>query len=81
MWTKNNKVMRTYNIHDAKTNFSKLVQDATQGEEVIIAKSGKPLLKLVRYKEKKKKSKLKLGFLKGKIIFSKDFDSPLLNTP
>jgi prevent-host-death family protein len=49
--------MGTYNIHDAKTNFSKLVQDATQGEEVIIAKSGKPLLKLVRYKEKKKKSK------------------------
>jgi len=69
--------MGTYNIHDAKTNFSKLVQDATQGEEVIIAKSGKPLLKLVRYQEKKKKSKRKLGFLKGKIIFSKDFDSPL----
>jgi prevent-host-death family protein len=69
--------MGTYNIHDAKTNFSKLVQDATQGEEVIIAKSGKPLLKLVLYKEKKKKSKRKLGFLKGKIIFSKDFDSPL----
>ena len=69
--------MSTYNIHQAKTYFSKLVQDATQGEEIIIAKSGKPVLKLVRYESTKKKSKRELGFLKGKIIFSKDFDSPL----
>jgi prevent-host-death family protein len=69
--------MEIYNIHDAKTNFSKLVQKAKQGEEVIIAKSGKPLLKLVRYEEKKKQSKRKLGFLKDKIILSQDFDSPL----
>jgi len=69
--------MHTYNIHEAKTNFSKLVHDASQGEEVIIAKSGKPILKLVRYQPKKKKSKRELGFLKGKIKFSKDFDAPL----
>ena len=69
--------MITYNIHEAKTKFSKLVHDATQGEEIIIAKSGKPILKLVRYESKKTKSKRELGFLKGKIKFSKDFELPL----
>jgi antitoxin (DNA-binding transcriptional repressor) of toxin-antitoxin stability system len=54
-----------------------LVQDATEGEEIIIAKSGKPLLRLVLYESKKKKTKREFGFLKDKIIFSKDFDSPL----
>lgn len=69
--------MIIYNIHEAKTKFSKLVHDATQGEEIVIAKSGKPILKLVRYEAKKTKSKRELGFLKGKIKFSEDFDSPL----
>ena len=39
--------MTKVNIHEAKTNFSKLVERALEGEEIVIARSGKPLLKLV----------------------------------
>lgn len=64
--------MQTINIHQAKTNLSKLIERTAKGEEVIIAKSGKPVAKLVAYKEKLKPRKL--GLLKGKIWVSPDFD-------
>jgi len=38
--------MKTYNIHEAKTHFSKLVRDAMAGEEIVIAKAGVPILRL-----------------------------------
>lgn len=60
------------NIHEAKTNLSKLVQEVEKGKEVIIAKAGKPVAKLVAYKPKKEVRKL--GFLKGKIEIPDDFD-------
>jgi len=62
------------NIHQAKTNFSKLVNFARQGEETIIAKSGEPVAKLGPLKMK---SKYRLGVLKGQIKMSDDFDMPL----
>jgi prevent-host-death family protein len=62
------------NIHDAKTHFSKLVDRAAAGEEIIIGKAGKPVAKLVRYEEQREPRKP--GALKGKIWISPDFDEP-----
>ncbi len=67
--------MHTVNIHEAKTHLSKLVESAMNGKEIIIAKSGKPVAKLVPiFKEKPKR---RLGILKGKIKIANDFDAPL----
>jgi len=63
------------NIHEAKTHFSKLVEKAMNGEEVIIGKSGTPVVKLVAILDKKPKRVP--GALKGKIKISDDFDAPL----
>lgn len=60
------------NIHQAKTNFSRLVDRAAQGEEIIIGKAGKPVAKLVPYAAKKPKRKP--GAWKGKVWISPDFD-------
>lgn len=64
--------MQVFNIHDAKTNLSKLIEITSTGEEVIIAKAGKPVAKLSFYKEKLKPRKL--GLWKGKVWVSDDFD-------
>lgn len=63
------------NIHQAKTNFLKLVDAAAQGDEIIIAKAGKPIAKLVPITLLK--SKRKPGRLKGKIHISADFDESM----
>ena len=60
------------NIHQAKTNLSKLIEKTLNGEDVIIAKAGKPVVKLVAYKEKLKPRKL--GLLKGKIFVPDNFN-------
>lgn len=67
--------MAIVNIHEAKTHFSKLVDRAMKGEEVIIGKSGKPVVKLIaiQYVPPKRVP----GALKGKIKISDDFDAPL----
>lgn len=67
--------MHTVNIHEAKTNFSKLVDAVMHGEEIIIAKAGKPAAKLVPIVATKHKRKP--GALKGKIKISRDFNAPL----
>jgi len=59
------------NIHEAKTHFSKLVERAAAGEEIIIGKAGKPVARLVPYKEKP--SQRKPGSMKGKIRIASDF--------
>lgn len=63
------------NIHEAKTNLSKLIQKVVNGDEVIIAKGNKPLVKLVRLDVNK--AKRKVGSAKGKIKIYSDFDEPL----
>lgn len=68
--------MSTYNIADAKAKLSSLVNRALQGEEVIIARDNKPLLKLVPVAEMPKKREPGTG--KGQILFiADDFDAPL----
>ncbi|HLF66685.1 MAG TPA: type II toxin-antitoxin system prevent-host-death family antitoxin [Gammaproteobacteria bacterium] len=67
--------MISVNIHEAKTHFSKLINQALQGEEVVIAKGGKPLVTLTPYVERV--SPRKGGQLKGLIQVSADFDAPL----
>jgi prevent-host-death family protein len=61
------------NIHEAKTHFSKLVERAEAGEEIVIARNGKPVAKLVRYAERKEPRKL--GAWEGQGFWvSDDFD-------
>ncbi|MCH8125584.1 type II toxin-antitoxin system Phd/YefM family antitoxin [candidate division KSB1 bacterium] len=67
--------MRSINIHEAKTNLSRIAEEVAAGEEVIVVKAVKPKMKLVPIDNIKKK--IKLGALKGKIQISKDFDAPL----
>ena len=64
--------MQIINIHEAKTNLSKLIEKTAKGEEVIISKAGKPVAKLVSYKEELKPRVP--GLWKGKVWVSDDFD-------
>ena len=63
------------NLYDAKTRLSELVEAASQGEEVVIAKAGRPLAKLGPVDGPRKP--VRLGLMKGKIRIGKDFDDPL----
>ena len=67
--------MHQVNIHEAKTNLSKLIQEVLNGEEVIIAKGNKPVVKLVPLQQEK--NERKFGLAKGKITMTDDFDAPL----
>ena len=67
--------MTQVNIHQAKTQFSRLVELAAGGEEVIIAKSGKPVARLVAYAIKG--AVRRPGSMRGKIRIKKNFDAPL----
>jgi len=65
----------TVNIFEAKTQLSKLVEKAEKGEDVIIARAGKPVALLTQLKPEK--PKIRFGGLKGKIWIADDFDAPL----
>lgn len=67
--------MKKANLHEAKTNLSKLVELACKGEKVIICKAGQPVAELIPFKEKMKPRTP--GLLKGKIKIGKNFDDPL----
>lgn len=69
--------MHTVNIHEAKTNFSKLVDAVMKGEEIVIAKAGKPAVKLVPIIAIKPKRRP--GSLKNKIKIANDFNGSLPN--
>lgn len=64
--------MQITNIHEAKTNLSKLIDKVTNGKEVIIGKAGKPVAKLVPYKVEKKPRTP--GLWKGKVWIPDDFN-------
>ncbi len=66
----------TVNIYDAKTNLSKLVERAASGEEIIIAKAGKPKAMLVPYQPPRKKRRFGQNLL-GITYIADDFDAPL----
>ena len=67
--------MRTINIHEAKTNLSRLVEEAARGNVFIIAKAGKPMVKVVPIAEADAMSMEKLGFMSGEILVPDDFDA------
>ena len=67
--------MKTVNIHAAKTHLSSLVEAAAAGEEIIIAKAGKPVARLVPLQ--KPDFRKSFGILKGRVWISDDFDAPL----
>lgn len=65
--------MGVFNVHEAKTHLSRLLDRVAEGEEVIIAKSGRPVAKLVPVGTEPRKP----GRLKGRIRIGADFDEPL----
>ena len=67
--------MNQVNIHQAKTQLSRLVERVAGGEEIIIAKAGKPIARLVPYAPKGVVRRP--GALRGKIRIKKNFDEPL----
>lgn len=66
--------MRTVNIHEAKTHLSRLVDQAAKGEPFVIAKSGKPLVKVVALDAPAAGQVKRLGFMTGHIAVPDDFD-------
>ena len=66
--------MRTFNIHAAKTHLSRLVDEAEQGDSFIIAKAGKPKVKVTRIDAPSGKAKHLLGSMKGMFILPDNFD-------
>ena len=69
------KALKVVNIHQAKTHLSRLVEEAASGESFIIAKAGKPMVKVIRLEAEPEKPKRRLGFLKGKFEVPDDFDT------
>ncbi len=65
--------MLTINMHEAKTQLSRLVEQALAGEEVVIAKAGKPVVRLTPIVQATKPRR-KLGALAGRIRIAPDFD-------
>lgn len=63
------------NLYDAKTQLSKLVDQAAAGQDVIIARAGKPVARLTRIEPPARK--LRFGVLKGRLRVAADFDAPL----
>jgi prevent-host-death family protein len=66
--------MTTINIHEAKTHLSRLIEEAVNGKSFIIAKAGKPLVKVTAIKRADKKPQ-RIGFLKGQILVPDDFNT------
>jgi prevent-host-death family protein len=67
--------MRSINIHEAKTHLSRLVDEVNAGEEIVIAKAGKPLARLIPFQ--RRSVRRKLGALAGRFSVPDDFDAPL----
>ena len=66
--------MKTINIHQAKTHLSKLVEQATKGEAFVIAKAGKPLVKVTALGAPTGAQVRRLGFMEGQFSVPDDFD-------
>ena len=68
--------MQTVNIHEAKTNLSRLLEAVESGEDVVIARAGKPVATLTAYKPPRNKIAAP-GGMEGEIRMAEDFDAPL----
>lgn len=67
--------MQTYNIHDAKTQLSKLVEMAAKGESFVIAKAGKPMVKVIALDTPESSQMKRFGFMAGQIKVPNDFNT------
>lgn len=67
--------METVNIYDAKTRLSQLVDKAAAGEDVVVSRNGKPIVRITRLQEARRR--VRFGLLKGKVKIAEDFDSPM----
>lgn len=65
--------MKTFNVHEAKTHLSRLLRRVAGGEEVVIARDGEPVARLVPYSGRPREP----GRFRGRITISEDFDAPL----
>ncbi len=63
------------NVHEAKTHLSRLLEDVSEGGEVVIAKHGKPIARLVPYEAKYEAPRKLTGNWKGKVEINDDFDA------
>ena len=68
--------MKPVNIYAAKTRLSQLVDKAAAGEDVVVSRNGKPLVRITQLGSPKKQ-RIKFGILKGKLKIAADFDAPL----
>ncbi len=66
--------MRTVNMHEAKTQLSRLVADAAAGEPFVIARAGKPLVKVIAVDAAASGTTSRLGFMEGQFTIPEDFD-------
>lgn len=66
--------MHTVNIHEAKTHLSRLIELASKGEPFIIAKAGKPLVKVMALGAPEASQTRRIGFMAGQIQVPEDFD-------
>ena len=69
------KGAKQVNVHEAKTHLSKLLAEVEKGREIVLARDGKPVAKLIPFREKK--NRITFGDLKGRIWIADDFDDPL----
>jgi prevent-host-death family protein len=68
--------MPNYNVHEAKSNFSKLLKQVEQGEEVVIMRNGEPVAKLVRTRPARR-PKVQLGWAAGTVRETDGWDKPM----
>lgn len=66
--------MRTVNVHEAKTHLSRLIERAAKGESFIIAKSGKPMVKVIALEAPVAAETRRVGFMAGQFSVPDDFD-------
>jgi prevent-host-death family protein len=66
--------MKTVNIHEAKTQLSKLIEEASRGESFVIAKAGKPIVRVTALSAPVGAETRRLGFMAGQISVPDDFD-------
>ncbi|WP_027997710.1 type II toxin-antitoxin system Phd/YefM family antitoxin [Sinorhizobium arboris] len=66
--------MQTVNIHEAKTHLSRLIEKAARGEPFIIAKAGKPMVKVIPVDQPSDAKVQRIGFMAGQLTVPDDFD-------
>jgi prevent-host-death family protein len=69
------RTMEMVNIYDTKTRLSQLVDKAASGEDIVVCRNGKPLVRITQLQAPKRR--IRFGVLKGRLTVPEDFDAPL----